>query len=153
MDINFKQGFKCVGNSLPLLKNRGAVMGFIKADKGLDDIPLPDNIRIPLWLLKFALRLLGPSRVFSLAKTVKRDATVEELFLYYYTLQICRQYDLFLYVPTLTEEQASALIYFEHFTDPQKVINRAIRKIGYFADVAVFPHGSATYAVVDKRHR
>jgi nickel-dependent lactate racemase len=150
MDINFKQGFKCVGNSLPVLKTGGSVMGFIKADKGLDDIPLPDTIRVPLWLLKFVLHRLGPSRVFSLVKKAKRDETVEELFLYYYTLQICRQYDLYLYVPTLTGEQASALIYFEHFTDPQKVINRVIRKIGYLADVAVFPHGSATYAVVDE---
>lgn len=150
MDINFKQGFKCVGNSLPVLKNYGAVMGFIKADKGLDDIPLPDKLGIPLWLLKAALRLLGPSLVYTLVKTVKSDATVEELFLYYYTMQVCRQYDLFLYVPTLSSDEAEALLYFEHFTDPQKVIDRVIWKVGYFATVAIFPHGAATYTVVDE---
>ncbi|MBN2158963.1 MAG: nickel-dependent lactate racemase [Spirochaetes bacterium] len=150
MDINFKQGFKCVGNSLPVLKKNGAVMGFIKADKGLDDIPLPDKLGIPLWLLKIALRLLGPSLVFTLVKLVKSDATVEELFLYYYTMQVCRQYDLFLYVPTLSADEAEALLYFEHFTDPQKVIDRVIWKVGYFANIAVFPYGAATYTVVDE---
>ena len=149
MDVNFKQGFKCVGNSLPVLKSNGAVMGFIKADKGLDDIPLPDKLGIPLWLLKIALRLLGPSLVFTLVKLVKSDASVEELFLYYYTMQVCREYDLFLYVPTLTEDEAEAMLYFEWFEDPQKVIDRVIWKVGFFATVAVFPHGAATYAVVD----
>lgn len=49
MDINFKQGMKCVGNSLPALKPGGAVMAFLKAERGMDDIRVPEGERRCRW--------------------------------------------------------------------------------------------------------
>jgi len=62
MEINFKQSMKCVGNALPAVKPGGAVMGFLKADRGLDDIPAPDGSPLPLPVVKMILRRIGPSR-------------------------------------------------------------------------------------------
>ena len=49
LDINFKQGMRCVGNSLPALVPGGAVMSFMRAERGLDDITPPEGSK-PLWL-------------------------------------------------------------------------------------------------------
>ncbi|MCG8565511.1 MAG: nickel-dependent lactate racemase, partial [Desulfobacterales bacterium] len=109
MDINFKQSMKCVGNSLPALKPNGVVMGFLRADRGLDDIPLPDKMPLPLWLIRAILRLLGPSRVFDFLKRVKKGLNAEEKFLYYYMLQLVREHRLFLHVPTLSDLERERL--------------------------------------------
>ncbi|MFW6334967.1 MAG: nickel-dependent lactate racemase, partial [Desulfosalsimonas sp.] len=69
MDINFKQSMKCVGNSLPAVKPGGTVMAFMKAERGLDDIPMPEDSK-PLWLVKTILRLLGPARVLGFLEKV-----------------------------------------------------------------------------------
>lgn len=43
MNINFKQSMKCIANALPALKPGGVIMAFLQAERGLDDIPLPDG--------------------------------------------------------------------------------------------------------------
>lgn len=148
MDINFKQSMKCVGNALPALKPGGAVMGFLKADKGMDDLPLPDRMRLPLFLIKGLLRIIGPRHVFALLKVIKKGLNAEETFLYYYILQLIRAHDLFLYVPSLTAEEAERLFYFEHCADTGEVIRKGLEKIGNKATIAVFPEGGATYPIV-----
>ncbi len=147
MDINFKQSMKCVGNSLPALKPGGVVMGFLRAERGLDDIPMPKDAK-PLWLVKAILRLIGPSRVRAFLDIAKKGLNVEEKFLIYYSMQLIRQYDLYFHVPTLSAGEVKALGFFENYADPQAVIDRAVRSLGKNATVAVFPQGGATFPVV-----
>ncbi len=104
MDINFKQGMKCVGNSLPALKPGGTVIAFMQAERGADDIKVPEDSK-PLWLVKTILRTIGPSRVMGFLEKVKKGLTVEEKFLMYYSMQLMRQYDLYFHVPTLNDEE------------------------------------------------
>lgn len=149
MTINFKQSMKCVGNSLPALKPGGTVMGFLQADKGLDDIPMPKPSPLPLGAVKMILRTIGPSKVYGFLNRVKRGMDIEEKFLYYYTMQLIREYDVFLYVPSLTKEELHALSFFKGFTDdPQAVIRQGIKKIGEKATVGFFPEGGATFPVL-----
>lgn len=147
MDINFKQSMKCVGNSLPAVKPGGTVMAFMKAERGLDDIPMPEDSK-PLWLVKTILRLLGPARVLGFLEKVKPGLDVEQKFLTYYSMQLIRAHELCFYVPTLTNEEVKALGFFESFNDPQKVIDRGVKKLGKKATVAVFPNGGVTFPIV-----
>ncbi len=147
MDINFKQSMKCVGNSLPALKPGGTVIGFLRAERGLDDIIPPEDSK-PLWLVKTILRILGPSRVMGFLEKVKKGLNVEEKFLMYYSMQLMRQYDLYFYVPTLPSEQVKKLGFFVHSYDPQEIVDKAARKLGSNAVVAVFPEGGATFPIV-----
>ena len=124
MNINFKQSMKCIGNVLPALKPRGVVTGFLRAERGLDDVKVPEKGK-PLWFTKRLLRLLGPSRVMGLQERVRPGLNVEEKFLVYYTMQLMREHDLFLCVPTLDAEAANRLGFFRHATDPQEIIARA----------------------------
>ncbi len=147
MDINFKQGMKCVGNSLPALKPGGAVIAFMAAERGVDDLKVPEDSK-PLWLVKTILRTIGPSRVMGFLEKVKKGLNVEEKFLTYYSMQLMRQYDLFFHVPTLGDEEIKKFGFFVHARDPQAIVDFAAKKIGRRAHVAVFPEGGATFPIV-----
>ncbi len=147
MDINFKQSMKGVGNSLPALRPGGAVMGFLRAERGLDDITPSEDYK-PLWMVKTILRLLGPSRVYWFLEKVKKGLNVEEKFLVYYSMQLIRAYDLFFYVPTVTDIEVKKLGFFVASHDPQGVIDQAVKKIGPDAHVAVFREAGATFPIV-----
>jgi len=147
MDINFKQSMKGVGNSIPALKPGGVIMGFLRAARGLDDITPPEDYK-PLRLVKIILRLLGPSRVFWLLEKTRPGLNAEEKFLIYYSMQLIRAYDLYFHVPTVTPDEVKRLGFFENFSDPQAVIDRALRRLGPHATVAVFPEAGATFPVV-----
>ncbi len=149
MDFNFKQSMKCVGNALPALKPGGTVMGFLRAEKGLDDIPMPAGSPVPLWVVKGILRLIGPSRVYGFLNRTRKNLDIEEKFLYYYTLQLLRQYEMFFYVPSLTPEIINALFFFTGIRqDPQTVIDRGAQKLPPNARVALFPEGGSTFPLV-----
>lgn len=148
MDFNFKQSMKCVGNALPALKPGGVVMGFLRAQRGLDDLPDPDGSPLPLWMVKRILRLIGPSRVYGFLNRMKKGIDIEEKFLHYYTLQLIREYELYLYVPSLSEEEIKKLFFFTGFREnPEDIIAAGTRKLGENAVVAVFPEGGATFPV------
>ena len=147
MDINFKQSMKAVGNALPAVKPGGVVMAFLRAERGLDDIPLPEK-STPLWLVKRILRTIGPGRVLGFLEMVRKGQNVEEKFLTYYSMQLIRQNDLYFHVPTLSDEEVKKLGFFEQFRDPQEVIRKGEKKLGARAEIAVFPEGGATYPIL-----
>ena len=147
MDINFKQSMKGVGNSIPALKPGGVVMGFLRARRGLDDITPPEDYK-PLGLVKMILRILGPSRVFWLLEKTRPGLNPEEKFLIYYSMQLIRAYELYFHVPTVTEDEVKRLGFFENYSEPQQVIDRAVKRLGLHATVAVFPEAGATFPVV-----
>ncbi|MGM0453394.1 MAG: nickel-dependent lactate racemase [Thermodesulfobacteriota bacterium] len=147
MDFNFKQSMKCVGNALPALKPGGVVMGFLRAERGLDDIALPDKPP-PLTVLRTILRLIGRSNVMKFLELVKKGLNVEEKFLTYYSMRLIREYRLFCYVPTLDAKQIRHLGFFESAENPADVIEKGRRKLRKDANVAVFPDGGATFPVI-----
>ncbi len=150
MDINFKQSMKSVGNAVPALRPGGTVIGFLRAERGADDLVVPEDSK-PLWLVKGILRALGPSRVLWFLEHSRPGLNVEEKFLLYYSMQLTRAHNLYLYVPTLTAEEARRFGFFVHALDPQEIVDRARRKIGRRANVAFFPEAGATYPVVERR--
>ncbi|ACN16314.1 conserved hypothetical protein [Desulforapulum autotrophicum HRM2] len=147
MDFNFKQSMKGVANSLPALKPGGVVMGFLKADKGLDDIVLPQR-SLPRWLLKQILKILGPSRTLWFLETMRPGIDVEEKFLLYYSMHLIRQYELLFHVPTLDDHEVKQLGMFKQFYHPQALVDRAARMMKKESRVAVFPEAGATFPIL-----
>jgi nickel-dependent lactate racemase len=150
MEINFKQSMKCVGNSLPALKPGGVVMGFLRAERGLDDIPLPDKPP-PLPVLRGILKIVGKAGVMRFLEVIKKGQTVEEKFLTYYSMRLIREYRLFLHAPSLSGEEIRHLGFFTPCAAPQEVIEQAGRKLKKNARVAVFPDGGATFPVFGEK--
>ncbi len=147
MDLNFKQSMKCVANALPALKPGGTVMAFLRAERGLDDIPLPDKPP-PLPVLKAILRAAGKSNVLRLLELTKKNLNVEEKFLNYYSMRLIREHRLLFYVPVLSSEEIRHLGFFKPCATPQSVIDEGSRKLKKRARVAVFPTGGATFPVM-----
>ncbi|MBN2080030.1 MAG: nickel-dependent lactate racemase [Spirochaetes bacterium] len=147
-DINFKQGMRCVGNSLPALEPGGAVMSFMRAERGLDDITPPEGSK-PLWLAKRVLRIAGASRVMKVLEKTKKGLNPEEKFLVYYSMQLMREYDFFIHAPTITPAMAKSLGFFVHCGRPEDVIRHGIKKLGKHARVAVFTEPGVTYPIVE----
>ena len=147
MDFNIKQGMKGVANTLPALAPGGTIMAFLKADRGLDDVKLPEKAP-PLWLSRTILRLLGPSRVLWFQEKTGRGEGPEDKFLVYYTLQLLREHRLFVHVPTLSRDQARSLGFFTPCSTPQEVVRMGRNKMGIGAKVAVFPEAGATFPVM-----
>lgn len=147
MDFNLKQGMKGVANTLPALAPGGTIMAFLKADRGLDDVKPPEKSP-PLWLSRTILRLLGPSRVLWFQEKTGKGEEPEDKFLVYYTLQLLREHRLFVYVPTLSRDQAKSLGFFTPCSTPEEVVRKGRRKMGRQAKVAVFPEAGATFPVM-----
>jgi lactate racemase len=123
-------------------------MGFIRADRGLDDLKDTKSSGVPIPVLKTVVRLIGPARVRGLVEIVRKKSSVEEKLFAYYALQLMRQYDLFIHVPTLTEEEVKKVGFFTGCREPGEVIRHGLRKIGKKATVAVFPEGGVTFPIV-----
>ncbi|MFW6080791.1 MAG: nickel-dependent lactate racemase [Desulfosalsimonas sp.] len=151
MDINFKQSMKCVGNSLPALKPGGIVMGFLRAKRGLDDIPLPDKPP-PLPVLRAILKIIGKSNTMAFLNLVKKGLNVEERFLTYYSMRLIREYRLFCYVPSISDREIRHLGFFRGCKTPAEVIAQGSRLLKKNAEVAVFPDGGATYPEMAPAH-
>lgn len=147
MDLNLKQSMKGVANTLPALKPGGLIMAFLKAERGLDDIVLPDK-SLPLWLSRSILRILGPSRVMWFLEKVKKDLKPEEKFLVYYNMQLIREHELLAYVPSLSEEEVRALGFFQSCSRPSELISKGRRRLGRGAKVAIFSEAGATFPVI-----
>jgi lactate racemase len=147
MDLNFKQSMKGVGNTLPAVKAGGTIIGFLKADRGIDDIKLPEKGK-SLRLVKTILRIIGPSRVLGFLDLVRKGLNVEERFLMYYSMQLMRQYELYFYAPSISHEEAKKLGFFIISHDPQETVNMAAGKIPQKARVAVFPEAGATFPII-----
>ncbi|MCX5850018.1 MAG: nickel-dependent lactate racemase [Deltaproteobacteria bacterium] len=151
MEINLKQSMKCIGNSLSALKPGGIVMGFLKADRGVDDVKLPDDAK-PLWLVKRILRVIGPTRIRDFLDIIKKGLNVEEKFFTYYIMQLILQHDLYLYIPSLSDYEVKQLGYFKRCVRPEDVIAYGQKKLKKNAKVAVFPEGGATFPILGKTH-
>ena len=148
MNINFKQSMKCVANALPALKPGGVVMAFLKAERGLDDIPLPDKPP-PLVILKAILKTIGKARVMGFLNLVKKGLDVEQKFLTYYSMRLISDYTVFCYVPSLTPVEVRHLGFFPYSATPSEVIEKGAAIMPKNAQVAVFPDGGATFPVIE----
>jgi lactate racemase len=148
MDTNFKQSMKGVGNSLGCLNPGGVIMGFLRAEKGLDDIKISDRT---MWLplLKLILRTIGPSGILRALDKNRPGMNPEEKFLAYYSLQLITNHEVYLYVPSMSDDDFRKIALYRRYNSPQETIDRAWASLGDNADIAVLEDAGATYPVIE----
>lgn len=76
------------------------------------------------------------------------NATIEERFILYYSLNLIREYHLLVYAPSLSDLEVKKLSTFYSFHEPQQVIDRGAARLQPGASVAVFPEAGATFPVL-----
>lgn len=147
MDINLKQGMKAVANVIPGVKTNGIIMGFLYAKKGIDDISVPDK-SIPLPMLRLLLKLMGKKRMWNFVEKVVANKNPEEKFLTYYTLHLINDYRLFMYIPTISQNETKKLAVFENLPSPEAVIQKSKKFLPKNADILVMKKGGAMYPYI-----
>lgn len=80
MDLDLRQSVKCLGNSLYAAKPGGVLLGCVKCQEGLGEIPLAKKT-LPYPIMRTLLQIIGKERILPLVKKVKKGEPEEEVFI------------------------------------------------------------------------
>jgi nickel-dependent lactate racemase len=147
LDVDLRQSLKCVGNSLYACKPGGVMLGCVRCETGLGEMPIPKKT-LPYPVLRALLKLVGKQGVLPLVKQIKKNEPVEEIFVGHFGLQALRRNHLGLFSdsPALPPEIGKKLGMARSFTLTQDMIHWAQAKLPKRPTIWVFPKGGATYA-------
>lgn len=145
MDADFRQSVKCVGNTLFAAKTGGVMLGFLRCDDGLGEIPIPPKT-LPYPILRTLVRSIGGKRILPLVERLKKNEPVEEVFIGHFGMQMLRRNHLFVYSESLPPDTGKRLGLFRQFTSVEQLLRQAQKQVPDAATVWVFPYGGATYA-------
>lgn len=147
MDADLRQSAKCLGNTLFSCKPGGALLGCVKCDNGLGEMPLAKTT-LPYPVMRTLLKAIGKKRVLGLVKKAKKDEPIEELFLGHFGLQMMRRNHLGMFSdsPALPPDIGRKMGLARSFTRTDAMIEWAGSNAPKNATVWVWPYGGSTYA-------
>lgn len=147
MDADLRQSIKCVGNSLYASKPGGIMLGCVRSDNGLGEMPMSKKT-LPYWVLRSVLKVIGKDRVLGLVEKAKQGEPVEEVFVAHFALQMLRRNHLAIFSDSakLPPDVGRKMGLARSYTNVQDMIAWAATKAPRNATVWVFPFGGATYA-------
>ncbi len=146
MTANFRQGVKCIGNTLGAVKELGTILALLDCREGVGDFQVSRR-SLPGFILKPLVRRMTRAKLPAFIERFRRDLPVEEKFLAVYGLEILRRNDVFAYAPAITPKQAKRLGFLRTVAEPQELVRRAAAHAPRNATVAIFPQGGVTYPV------
>jgi lactate racemase len=147
MDVDLRQSVKCLGNTLHACKPGGIMMGCVRSEKGVGEMPFAKKT-LPYPLMRTLLRVLGKRRVLPFVEKVKKGEPVEEVCISHFGLQMLRRNHLALFTdsPHVPENIGRKMGLARSFTDVQDMVAWTATKAPAAATVWVFPCGGTTYA-------
>jgi hypothetical protein len=143
-DADFRQGVKCLGNTLYAARPGGVVLGLFRCRHGLGDLT-PPAWTIPYAGLRGILRLIGAGRIHRFSRLIGRMTSVEEQFLTHFGLRMLHRNHLWFHSDNLPPDLGRRLGVLRQFPTVEGMVEAAARTVGPRATVAVFPFGGATY--------
>ncbi len=144
LNADLRQSIKCVGNSLFAAKPGGVMMGFVRCDNGLGEIPVPART-LPYPLLRTLVRAMGRKRILPFVQKVRKNDPVEEIFVGHFGMQMLRRNHLALYSERLPVETGKKIGMARTFDNLGTVIEWTRKRVPRNATVWVFPYGGATF--------
>ncbi len=148
MNADLRQGMKSIAHVEPAARDGGVLVGLLECRHGIGDIAVPPK-SLPNGLLRWILRRLGSRRVLWFVDKVKKGAGTEERFLSHFSLQVVRKNRILVTSPNLPEDTGQKMGIFRQLPTPQAAIDAAVAVAPRDARVHVFPHGGASYPVVE----
>jgi nickel-dependent lactate racemase len=146
MEADLRQSIKCVGNTLEAARPGGVMLGCVRCEHGLGEMPIPKRT-LPYPLLRTLVKTLGKQHLLPLVERVKKGEPVEELFIGHFGLQMLRRNHLGLYSDRLPPDTGRKMGLACTFDSTREVIRWATVRAPLRATVWVFPFGGSTYAV------
>jgi len=149
MEFDLRQSVKCLGNTLYACKPGGVVMGCVKSECGLGEMPLPRKT-LPYAAMRTLMKVIGRKRVLPFVKKVKEGQPVEEIFIGHFGLQMLRRNHLALFSdsPVLPEDIGRKMGLARSFTNIDDLVGWTRSHAPHKASVWVFPYGGSTYSRV-----
>ncbi len=149
MDSDLRQSAKCFGNWLHACRPGGVMMGCLRAEHGLGEIPLPKKT-LPYAVMRGLLRLIGKHRILGLVEKAKKGEPVEEVFIGHFGLQMLRRNHLAIFNdnPSMPDDIGRKMGLARSFTRVQDMVQWASARAPKRATVWVVPFGGSTYARV-----
>jgi nickel-dependent lactate racemase len=147
MDLDLRQSVKCLGNSLYAARPGGVLLGCVRCEDGLGEMPLAKKT-LPYPVMRTLLKVIGKNRVLPLVKKVKKNEPVEEVFIGHFGLQMLRRNHLGIFSnsPKLPDNIGRKMGLARSFNQVEAMMAWAAGKAPKNASVWVFPHGGAGYA-------
>jgi len=147
MDSDLRQSAKCLGNSLHACKPGGVMLGCLRSEHGLGEVPLAKKT-LPYPVMRTILKVIGKDRVLPLVKRAKSGEPVEEVFIAHFGLQMMRRNNLAIFSdsPRLPLDVGRKMGLARSFTDVETMIHWAADRAPRQATVWAFPCGGSTYA-------
>jgi len=147
MDLDFRQSAKCVGNTLYASKPGGVMMGCLRCEHGLGEMPLAKKT-LPYGVTRTIVKIIGKRRILPLVEKVKKSEPVEEVFIGHFGLQMLRRNQLVLFSdsPRLPPDVGRKLGMARSYTQVHQMVDWAAAKLPERASLWVFPYGGSTYA-------
>jgi lactate racemase len=147
MDSDLRQSAKCLGNWLHACRPGGVMMGCLRAEGGLGEIPLPKKT-LPYPVMRGILKVIGRDRVLPLVEKAKKGEPVEEVFIGHFGLRMLRRNHLALFSdnPKLPADIGRKMGLARSFNVVQDMVRWVSSKVPGDARVWVAPYGGSTYA-------
>ena len=144
MDSDLRQGSKCLGNTLFACKPGGVMLGLLRCENGIGEVPAPRR-PIPYPLLRGLVRLIGRKRILPLVERARRGEPVEEIFVGHFALQMLRRNQLGIFSERLPADADRSFSVARVFSRLDRLLEWAARTAPRRATVWVFPAGGVTY--------
>jgi lactate racemase len=147
MEADLRQSTKCMGNAMYAVKQSGVILGCLKCENGLGEMPKSGKT-LPYPLLRQIVKIIGQNRILPLAQKVRKNSPVEEVFISHFGLQMLRrnQLGIFSDSPLLPEDLGKRLGFVRSFTDLDRLFQWANSKSPKNPTAWIFPIGGTSYA-------
>lgn len=147
LDTDLRQAGKALLNVAGACRSGGAILGFLRCEEGLGNVPLPGRVP-PLRLARAAVQVLGHRGIALLARHLPRAVPVEARFLVRLGLHMLQDYHVRIYSPRLMEA-AGGRFPPVLYADQDRLFREAERLVGTPApEVVVFPWGGVSFPIL-----
>ncbi len=146
MEADLRQSIKCVGNTIYACKPGGVMLGFLKCETGVGEIPM-NRKNPPYGLLRFILQMLGEKRILPLVQKLKKHEPAEETFISHFGLQMLKRNHLGIFSdsPLLPEDLGRRVGLATSFTKITDGLSWASKFLPKNPKVWVVPYGGSSY--------
>jgi len=149
MDQDLRQGVKGVANAPGAIRKGGAIICFLKCERGMEEIKAPAWIP-PFGPMRAVLKMLGASGIYAITRRLPKKIPVEARFIINFGLQVLKDYNVMVFSPQLVKETGGRLAEFI-FDDQEKMFGRAEKVLGaQTPEACMVAEGGISFPMVEQ---
>ncbi|MEL7565541.1 MAG: nickel-dependent lactate racemase [Dehalobacterium sp.] len=145
MDMDLRQGTKCLSNVAAALKDNGLLIAFLRCNFGIGDMTIPDYF-LPLDLMRIFSQECGTEKIVEIRGRCRESMSMDDKYMLQFLTEMCKRQHILVYAPDILVDTGSKLGTFELFSEIDPLFNRATELVPEAKTVLAFPYGGVSYA-------